>query len=261
MLDNKADAAPKPFWTPNPELMQFVQALGVRKSTNWASPIRPDGTRPFSVNHVWLTGALTDKDVAMLSRLELDDELNSPLLCTIFRYLMKALPAAQRPSGAIQGDWIDLLLGLMPLASHGTPPFGGAKGFAAGYVNRGQAPLLLVLYMLLLRSDTWVNQIHRQLYGPLQPPQPLSQELSGGYDQQTLIGDPCSFEHVETGHWDLGLMIAREHFFSFGLIDGKWNRKIQDLLFSLDVMVRVAASLTSLSSRVACYDTWMHYKE
>ncbi|HJP96105.1 MAG TPA: hypothetical protein VJ843_01905 [Candidatus Saccharimonadales bacterium] len=253
--DNVSSTA-KSRWLPQHSLLDVAVNLGVRPKTNWGRPVLGDGSRPLSLSSTSLRGELTGQDVQLISGLRLDPALHGSLVCAIFKDLVQALPAAQRPNGAIQEEWVDILLYLVPHCSHGRAFFGSAKAAAADYITRGVAPLLLPLYLLLLRSDTWINQIHRQIDGPLQSPRPLSEELANGYDPHVLIGDPCSFEHVETGHWDVDLMAAREHFFSYGVIDGEWNRAIQDLLFSLDILVRVAAACSPLGSRIRGYDFW-----
>jgi len=249
---------PKPFWVPEHSLLAAAQALDVQLATNWPCVLQEgEELRPFNAGSVWLQDAvLTEQDVAMLSRLRLDPAKHSPLVCAIFASLMQALPAAQRPGGRIQSSWVELLLCLVPPCDHGSPVFNSVAACADRYIERGQAPLLLPLYMLLLRGNTWISRIQRHIYGRFQQLKPMPYEGVNDYNLQELIGDPCSTAHTTAGRWTEELMEAREIFFSTYEVDGVRNRSIQDLLFTLEVMVHVVASCSALESRIAYYSYW-----
>lgn len=258
MTADAVQGKPKPFWVPEHQLLKVAQTLNVQPATNWPCALKEgEEFRPFNAGSVWLQNAvLTEQDVAMISRLRLDPAKHSPLVCAIFENLMQALPAAQRPNGMVQSSWNELLLCLVPPCDHGSPMFNSVDACANTYINRGQAPLLLPLYMLLLRGNTWIARIQRHIYGPLQPLQPMPFEGVNGYNLQEIIGDPCSTAYTTAGRWTEELMEAREIFFSTYEVDGVRNRSIQDLLFTLEVMVHVVASCCALEPRVAFYSHW-----
>lgn len=253
-----------PYWQPSVTFSALAKNMDIQPMTNWACAENRDGLRPFSAGHIWLTAELSEQDVNLIARLRLNPQQHNPFVCQVFENLMAALPGALCPGGEphkVRDLWVDELLCLMPPCDHDRLEFTSAAECAATYIERGMAPLLMPLYMLTLRGDTWIRRIQRQTAGPLQYKQPVPDEITRGYDLQELIGDPCAQRQLQGG-WTTDFMEARESFFtSYGIhseADGRRNDQVEDLLFSLDTLAHVAAAVAPvLGTSMKAYDRWI----
>lgn len=258
-----------PFWEPSHTLAQLAHgtSAAIAPRTNWGSLLKHDGSRDYSIGAAWLNAAFTEKDVRVISGLTLDPQLFNPSICALFRQLMLALPAAQRPQGAVQEVWVNELLCLLPACSHDHTRYDSAGQCAAEYIELGLAPLLLPLYTAMLRGDFWQRQIDRCVRGRTAhngwladhsdtPPTQLLQD--NRYSLSELAGDPTGIIYPYGQRWSTDFMDAREALFSGSYhARGKMNKPVQDLLFMFDVMAQVVATTNKgLKDRMEYYNRW-----
>ncbi len=256
----------KPFWEPTQTLASMAHGASatIEPGTNWGVPMGRNGSRSYSVRPSWLTGALTSADVRFIAGLELDPHYFNPTMCALFKQLVQALPAAQRPSDRVQETWVAELFGLLPSCIHDHTRYYDANSCALEYIELSVAPLLLPLHTLLLRDGFWLRQIEKYTPGQAEcgessTASPAAQLLAeSGYSLSELAGDPSGITYPTRQLWSTDLMDAREALFSRGHREGdKINTPVQDLLFTLDVMAQVVATLEpGLHDRMIAYRRW-----